>query len=62
MGAWLGLSVVLLSVAIVILGPFATLWMLNTLFGMGLAYSWTNWLAALVLGAFFGKTSTSYKK
>lgn len=31
------------------LWPLAILWVLNTLFGAGLAYSFLNWLAALVL-------------
>lgn len=32
-----------------ILSPLGTVWMLNTLFGLGLAYTFKTWLAALIL-------------
>jgi hypothetical protein len=31
--------------------PLAAIWALNTLFGLGIAYTFKTWLAALVLGA-----------
>jgi len=34
---------------IFVLGPLAGLWALNTLFGLGIAYTWKTWLAAFVL-------------
>ena len=43
-------------------GPLLLLWSLNTLFGVGLAYSFLNWLAALVLIGLFGKNNVTVKK
>jgi hypothetical protein len=40
--------VVILTAALV---PFGGIWALNTLFGLGIAYTFKTWLAALVLGA-----------
>ncbi len=31
--------------------PLGGIWALNTLFGLGIAYTFKTWLAALVLGA-----------
>jgi hypothetical protein len=31
--------------------PLATIWALNTLFGLAIAYTFKTWLAALVLAA-----------
>ena len=42
-------GLVLLIVVIVTTGPLLTLFMLNTLFGLGLAYSLKTWFAALLL-------------
>jgi len=52
----------LLVIAIIAFGPLVLLWSLNTLFGMGLAYSFFNWLAALVLIGLFGKTNVTVNK
>jgi hypothetical protein len=40
--------VVVLSAA---LAPIGGIWALNTLFGLGIAYTFKTWLAALILGA-----------
>jgi hypothetical protein len=40
-------------IAVILLVPFALVWMLNTLFGTGLDYTLKTWLAALILGALF---------
>jgi len=32
--------------------PLCGIWALNTLFGLGIAYTVKTWLAALILGAF----------
>jgi hypothetical protein len=48
------LFIFLLIVALVILGPLAILWALNTLFpSLALAYTFWNWLAVFVLGGVF---------
>ena len=38
-------------IAALVASPLATIWALNTLFGLGIAYTFKTWLAALVLGA-----------
>lgn len=35
------------------LGPLALIWSLNTLFGLGIAYTFKTWGAALILGGMF---------
>ncbi len=45
------IAIVTLVVALVILGPLAIIWALNTLFGLGIAYTFWTWLAVLVLSA-----------
>ncbi len=45
----LALVYLLLAVAIFILVPLLTLWSLNVLFSMGLAYTFKNWLACVVI-------------
>ena len=42
-------GLILLIVVILTTGPLLTLFMLNTLFGLGLAYSLKTWFAALLL-------------
>jgi hypothetical protein len=38
---------------LIVCAPLAVVWALNTLFSLGLAYSWREWLAVVVLlGAF----------
>jgi hypothetical protein len=56
------ISVVILVVALVILGPLAIIWALNTLFGLGIAYTFWTWLAVLVLSATIGGNRGSSTK
>jgi hypothetical protein len=46
------MGLVLLVVVLAIFGPFVTIWALNTLFGLGIAYTFWTWLAMVVLGMF----------
>jgi len=55
---WVVIATILLS----IFWPWVIIWAVNTLFGLGIAYTFWNWLAALVLTTAFGKTSVSVKK
>jgi len=41
--------------------PLAFIWAVNTLFGLAIASTLTNWFAALVLIALFGGNSRSSK-
>ena len=42
-----------LILALVVVGPLLVLWSLNTLFGLVLEYSLTNWAAVVIIHAFF---------
>lgn len=41
-------------IVLVICGPFMTIWALNTLFSLHIQTNFWTWLAALLLGTFFG--------
>jgi hypothetical protein len=41
-----------LLVAVLVAGPLITIWSLNTLFGLGIAYTFWTWLAVVFLGMF----------
>lgn len=43
------IGLVILGVLAVIFGPMITIWMLNTLFPLSIAYTFKTWLAALLL-------------
>jgi hypothetical protein len=58
----IGIGFILLIVLLIIVGPLIVIWALNTLFGLGIAYTFWTWLAALILSASFGKTSVTVKK
>lgn len=42
--------VVFLFVVLLIVGPLLSIWALNTLFGLGIAYTLKTWAAAFILG------------
>lgn len=44
--------IAILLLLVVILGPFAVIWSLNTLFGLAIAYTFWTWLAVIVLGSY----------
>ena len=49
-------------VFMIVIGPIATIWAVNTLFpSLAIDYTWETWLAVVVLGAFF-RTKVSLKK
>jgi hypothetical protein len=50
-------------IAIMVFVPFAFIWGINTLFATNIAYTFTNWIASLVLLLLFGNRSgVSIKK
>jgi hypothetical protein len=52
----------ILLAALVALGPFITLWTLNTLFPLlAIPYTWQTWLAALFLGVLLTSNVTNKK-
>ena len=58
----IAIFVVLLVVALIVLGPLAAIWSLNTLFHTNIDYTWQTWLAALVLGGAVRSTVYSSSK
>lgn len=55
-----GLVIVIILLAIP--GPLIVIWAVNTLFGLGIAYTFVNWLAVLILTMTFGKANVSVNK
>jgi hypothetical protein len=49
-------------VLLIVFGPLAVIWSLNTLFATGIAYTFTNWCAMVILSAAFGKAHINVKK
>ena len=47
---------------LVFLVPFAVIWALNTLFVLGIPYTFWTWLAMLVVTGTFGKTNVKINK
>jgi len=47
------LAIIILAIAAAIASPLIVIWALNTLFGLGIAYTFWTWLAALIFVAFF---------
>jgi hypothetical protein len=45
-------ALVVLLVVLLAIGPLLTIWSLNTLFGLGIAYTFWTWLAVIFLGMF----------
>jgi 4-hydroxybenzoate polyprenyltransferase len=56
------LLLVLLIIALIVVGPFITIWALNTLFpALAIEYTFQTWLAAVILGSVF-KTTVNAKQ
>lgn len=49
-------------IVLIIFAPLAVIWSLNTLFGLGIAYTFTNWLAMVILTGTFGKANVKINK
>lgn len=65
MNQLIGTSVIgafIVMVLLAIFWPFVVIWALNTLFGLGLAYTFWNWLAMLVLSITFGSRSAQSQR
>jgi hypothetical protein len=58
----LSITAIIAIVALVVFWPFAIIWAANTLFGLGIDYTFWTWLAAMVVMAAFGKTHVNIKK
>ena len=45
-------GLVVFVVLLIAVGPFISIWALNTLFGLGIAYTFWTWLAMIWVGIF----------
>jgi hypothetical protein len=53
----------LLAVTLIVFGPLITIWSLNTLFGLGIAYTFWTWLATIWLSMVtFGSVSSTIRR
>ncbi len=57
-----GTVVAVMVIVIFLLGPFALIWALNTLFGLTIAYSFSTWLASFILMLTFASKSNTLGK
>ena len=56
------LSLVLIVIALIIVGPLLTIWALNTLFpALAIPFTFWTWLAVVILGGLF-KSRVEVKK
>ena len=58
----LGATAIIAMVALVLFWPFAIIWAANTLFSLGIAYTFWTWLAAMIIMVAFGKTHVNIKR
>lgn len=56
------LLLILLIILVIVLGPLLIIWSLNTLFGLGIAYTLQTWVAALILGGVLSRSASSSSK
>ena len=57
------LVAVVIVVLLIVFGPIATIWALNTLFpALAIPYTFDTWCAAVVLGSVIQSTNFSSKK
>lgn len=57
------IGVFLLLVTLIALGPLATIWSFNTLFGLGIEYTFWTWLATVWLSMVtFGSVTSSIRR
>ena len=55
-------ALILFLVAIIVLAPLVTIWALNTVFGLGIAYTFWTWLGTLWLQGIIGGAVAATKR
>jgi len=55
-------GIIIIAILLIIFMPFAIIWAVNTLFGLGIAYTFWTWLATVVLTGTFGKANVTVKR
>jgi hypothetical protein len=58
----LSVLVVIVAIILFIASPFATIWSINTLFSLNIAFTLETWLAAAWISAIFGAITYSTRK
>jgi len=53
------LTILIVALFFIVVGPFIQIWAVNTLFKMSLEYSWLNWFCVMILNSSVG--AVSYK-
>jgi hypothetical protein len=61
MNMFAAIAVAAVAIAAIIVTPIASIWALNVLFGLGIAYTVKTWLAALILAAIVSPSVTVKK-
>lgn len=51
-GPWTMVGILTIVVLLLVFMPLAVIWAMNTLFGLGIAYGFYEWLAVLVMSIF----------
>lgn len=53
------IGIIILVIIGIVIGPLVTIWSLNTLFKLGILYTWETWIAAAWLTVIvYGATKT----
>ena len=60
--AFAAIALLIFVVALIICGPFITIWSLNTLFGLAIAMTFKTWFATLWIGAIVGSGAAASSK
>ena len=61
-GAAVALSFITLVVVLIVFGPLASIWAVNTLFGTAIEYSFTTWMATAWLHILLTGTAVKTSK
>ena len=54
---WLFLTIIVVALFFIVIGPFVQIWAVNTLFKTNVEYSWLNWFCVMLLNSSIGAVS-----
>ena len=54
--------IIVLILALIVFGPLVLIWALNTLFTLGIPYTFKTWLASLIIGGYLSNGSSKGSK
>lgn len=58
-GLGLFLTILIIALIFIVIGPFIQIWAVNTLFKTTVEYSWLNWFCVMILNS--SVSAVSYK-